>query len=230
MNYSEGIAFSVVKADGRVSEDEIQSARKIMAQLELDAQYQQEAIQLFTQGKEHQFNLEEVLFELYTVCKRHPDVLRFFIELQVEAALIQGELNQEKQKLLKQICRQLQFSPDAFEHLRKQYWAGQAFHQWYADFVHTQQAHQQQYQQHSYQTPPPRRPAHTEQDAYGVLGVSPSATPAEIKQAYRKLMNQHHPDKLASRGLPESMVKRAKEKTQTIRAAYDLIREMRGFR
>jgi DnaJ like chaperone protein len=43
-------------------------------------------------------------------------------------------------------------------------------------------------------------------------------------------MNEHHPDKLASRGLPENMMKLAKEKTQQIRAAYDMIREARGFK
>ena len=67
-------------------------------------------------------------------------------------------------------------------------------------------------------------------DAYSVLGVASSASVAEIKKAYRRLMNQHHPDKLASKGLPESMIKMAKEKTQQISAAYDVIRQERGFR
>lgn len=67
-------------------------------------------------------------------------------------------------------------------------------------------------------------------NAYGVLGVSLTAANSEIKKAYRRLMNQHHPDKLTARGLPDGMVNLAKEKTQEIRAAYDLIREERGFR
>jgi len=68
------------------------------------------------------------------------------------------------------------------------------------------------------------------EEAYEVLGVSSHASHDEIKKAYRKLMNQHHPDKLAARGLPSSMIKRAQEKTQQILAAYDMIRETRGFR
>ena len=52
---------------------------------------------------------------------------------------------------------------------------------------------------------------------------------AEVKKAYRRLMNQHHPDKLVSKGLPEEMIQIANQKTQEIRRAYDRIKEERGF-
>ena len=42
-------------------------------------------------------------------------------------------------------------------------------------------------------------------DAYAALGVTPESSATEIKRAYRKLISQNHPDKLAARGLPESM-------------------------
>ncbi len=64
-------------------------------------------------------------------------------------------------------------------------------------------------------------------DAYTVLGVDSSASDADIKKAYRRLMSQHHPDKLIAKGLPEEMLKLATEKSQEIRAAYDQIREAR---
>jgi DnaJ like chaperone protein len=41
-------------------------------------------------------------------------------------------------------------------------------------------------------------------------------------------MSQHHPDKLVAKGLPEEMIRDATEKTQLIKAAYDLVRESRG--
>jgi DnaJ like chaperone protein len=43
-------------------------------------------------------------------------------------------------------------------------------------------------------------------------------------------MNQHHPDKLVSKGLPESMIDLAEQRTQQIRAAYERVREERGFK
>jgi DnaJ like chaperone protein len=60
-----------------------------------------------------------------------------------------------------------------------------------------------------------------------LLGVSPECSEVELKKAYRRQMNQHHPDKLVAKGLPEEMIDIATEKTQAIKAAYDLIKEQR---
>ena len=64
-------------------------------------------------------------------------------------------------------------------------------------------------------------------DAYQALGVDPSCTDKELKRAYRRLMSEHHPDKLIARGVPESMMKVATEKAQEIQAAYELVRKQR---
>ncbi|HVJ29635.1 MAG TPA: DnaJ domain-containing protein, partial [Gammaproteobacteria bacterium] len=66
--------------------------------------------------------------------------------------------------------------------------------------------------------------------AYRVLGVTTQASNEEVKTAYRRLMNQHHPDKLVSRGLPESMIGVAEQKTHEVRTAYERIRTQRGFK
>jgi DnaJ like chaperone protein len=66
-------------------------------------------------------------------------------------------------------------------------------------------------------------------DAYTAIGVTPDSTPAEIKRAYRKLISKNHPDKLASRGLPESMRAVAEERSREINKAYDLIKTARDF-
>ena len=54
-----------------------------------------------------------------------------------------------------------------------------------------------------------------------------SENDADLKKAYRRLMSQHHPDKLVAKGLPEQLIKDATEKTQQIKAAYELIRKSR---
>ena len=66
-------------------------------------------------------------------------------------------------------------------------------------------------------------------EAYKMLALDKTADKNEVKRAYRKMMSQHHPDKLVAKGLPPEMIKLATEKTQHIRAAYDLIKESRGW-
>ena len=65
--------------------------------------------------------------------------------------------------------------------------------------------------------------------SYAILGVDKGASDAEVKKAYRRLMSQHHPDKLVAKGLPEEMMKVATEKTHEIRQAYEAIKAARGF-
>ena len=55
-----------------------------------------------------------------------------------------------------------------------------------------------------------------------------SASDAVLKKAYRKLMAQHHPDKLMAQGVPADMLEVAKRRTQDIQAAYELIKQQRN--
>jgi DnaJ like chaperone protein len=41
-------------------------------------------------------------------------------------------------------------------------------------------------------------------------------------------MSENHPDKLIARGVPDSMIKLATEKSQEIQAAYELIKKARS--
>ena len=65
--------------------------------------------------------------------------------------------------------------------------------------------------------------------AYDVLGVTEEASDAEVKKAYRRQMSQNHPDKLAAKGMPDSMREMAEQKTREIGAAYERICEARGM-
>jgi DnaJ like chaperone protein len=74
--------------------------------------------------------------------------------------------------------------------------------------------------------PPQRTPQGP--DPYAVLGIERNADDRAVKRAYRKLISEHHPDRLGD--LPEDMRKRAESRASEINAAYDRIKEQRGFK
>ncbi len=55
-------------------------------------------------------------------------------------------------------------------------------------------------------------------ELYEVLGLIPSASPQEVKAAYRQKMREYHPDKVA--GLGEKLLKVANEESKAINHAY----------
>jgi DnaJ like chaperone protein len=67
-------------------------------------------------------------------------------------------------------------------------------------------------------------------DAYDVLGVTATASDAEVRRAFRRLISKNHPDKLVAQGLPESMIAAAHERTQRILEAYETIKTHRGIK
>lgn len=221
----------IAKLDGRVSEKELQTARQLMLQLGLTPEQTQDAMRSYNQGKQTTHTqLLALIDQLKIDCHSNEDLLNYFIEIQLEAAFAEGELSPQKAQILQQICQTLGVSLAHFEQLWAQHQARRAFHQFYTFYTQGQQQSRSQYQhQHQRQGAPHTR-GPSLQEAYQVLGVPAGASSADIKQAYRRLMNQHHPDKLTARGLSEKMVQLAKEKTQQIRAAYDLIRAEKGFR
>lgn len=197
----------VAKADGRVSEQEIRTARVIMQRMRLNEEQRLRAIELFTAGKDGNIQLSLELANLKRACHNQRPLLQMFLDIQFQAAFADGFFSASKQTILQQICRDLGFAMFDFTAFNQQ---------------GRQQSQHRQYQQYS-------QARSGIDDAYSTLSIAKSATNAEVKKAYRKLMSQNHPDKLVSKGLPESMIKLATEKTQKIQAAYDQICTARGM-
>ncbi|MBS1269672.1 MAG: Co-chaperone protein DjlA [Gammaproteobacteria bacterium] len=191
----------IAKADGRVSESEIALAKQVMAQMHLNEEQRRAAIGLFNRGKSESFSLDEVLDQLRNVSHRNRNLLRVFLEIQIQAALADGVVDDAEYRMLLNIAERLGFDQAQIRRLLDMLQAGRAG-------------------QSGGEGP-------SLEEAYRTLGVSQDAGFDEVKKAYRRLMNQHHPDKLVAKGLPEEMIEVATEKTQTIRAAYEQIKEAR---
>jgi len=210
----------IAKADGRVSEREIGLARQIMEEMDLPPDMRRTAIGLFNQGKSPEFPLEQVLEQFRRECQRRRTLLQMFLEIQLQGAYADGTMTAVEERLLRYVAQQLGFSELEFRQLERMAWAQRQF----AGTGAGAGAGRRQ------ERPVTEPAAPTLDDAYALLKVPASAADAEVKKAYRRLMSQHHPDKLVSKGLPEEMMRLATRKTHEIKQAYEAVKEARGMR
>jgi len=233
----------VAKSDGRVSEDEISAARSVMQMLRLDEAQRQAAIAAYTRGKAPDFDLEVVIQQVAGLCWGRPDLRSVFLQLQLLAALAGNDLRGKSREILQKTAAGLGVS--GLEFLRMEA-SARLFHHhangggpaWgsagpnpgggngagngsgYGSTSGSGGARRT-----TTLSPTERLAA-----AYATLGVTASEDDAAVTRAYRRQMSQNHPDKLAASGLPPAMMEVAKEKTQRIREAWEIIRDARGLR
>ncbi|MFP6771638.1 MAG: DnaJ family molecular chaperone [Alphaproteobacteria bacterium] len=67
-------------------------------------------------------------------------------------------------------------------------------------------------------------------DPYTILGIEADLDDDGVKQAWRALIRENHPDRAIARGLPQEFIDLATEKLATINDAYDRISRQRGFK
>lgn len=202
---------AVAKADGQVSPQEIRLAEAVMGQMELSPEMRKTAIRLFNEGKRSDFPLDDVVQQFRSECARRTTLLQMFLEIQLQAAYADGRLDTSEDVLLLRICRLLGVSEFEYRRLERMIGAQSGA----AAGAHGRAR---------------SASAGLSLDrAYDVLGVDAAATDSEVKKAYRRLLSQHHPDKLVSKGLPEEMMKVAAQKTHEIKQAYEKVKEARGM-
>ncbi|MEX1032145.1 MAG: co-chaperone DjlA [Cellvibrionaceae bacterium] len=194
----------LAKADGRISEAEIKQTEQYMAQMNLNATHRREAISLFKQGAASGFDIQSQLQEFRRVCGRHPNLVQLLLVYLVNVALADGRFDESEERVLSQVADGLGISRLAFEQLLRMIRAQNAFGAGHAPTADSLTL------------------------AYQALGVNETASDAEIKKAYRKLMSEYHPDKLMGQGVPDDMVQAATERSQEIQKAYDTIKKARG--
>lgn len=193
----------VAKADGHISESEISTTEQLMTQLGLSAEQRTAAIGLFKQGAASTFSVDDAMIPFMSRCGRNSRLQMTLLEFLVHLAYADGVLHSDESIALKRVAHWLGLRDGRFEQLMAMFKAQYEF----------ASSNQQS--------------SHKLADAYAALGISEAASDAEVKRAYRKLMSQHHPDKLIAQGVPEAMIKLANEKSAEIRAAYEQITEAR---
>ena len=207
----------LAKSDGKVTQEEIQVASALMDDMQLTGDARREAQQAFREGKEADYPIEDTLKSLKEASHGRRDILQVFLEILIQASFADGQLSSQEHKVLERVAKALGFNRKHLAFLIGAFEAEIRFRQ--------RSRHRQQGQS--------SRPRYTQEqtldDAYRILGVSESDDEKTIKRAYRKRMSEHHPDKLVSKGLPEQALEIAKNKAQDIQAAYELVKQKRGF-
>jgi DnaJ like chaperone protein len=185
-----------------------------MHELRLDAAQVREAIACFTMGKQPDYDYVAELAQLTRICRGRGDLARVFLEVQVRAALEGNDLDGPVRPLISRLAAALGVSSLELVHietvLRIQRGGGFG----------------------ARQAPGAAAAARDREleEAYRVLETVPGASDEEVAKAYRRQLQRHHPDKLKSHGLPDSMMAHAKQRTQQIIEAWEIVRERRGIR
>ncbi len=206
----------ISKADGRVTEAQISTANRLMDDMQLDKLQRQTAKNYFRTGTKSDFDLWPILSLLRDVTQDNAELLKLFIDLQFQIALV-GGLSTKKQHVLNMMLNYMGFAS-----LHKQ-------QRFYDDFS-TQNTYRSTNNQNDSSSSSTYQPSHTATDhAYGILGVTRATSKQEVIRAYRRLISRNHPDKLIAKGSPEAMIKSANEKTQNIRKAYEQICAEKGW-
>ena len=198
---------ALCKADGVVSQNEIDMAEAMFTRFRLNDSQKTVARAAFNRGKAEEFDLDAELQRFLRVSGGQPALLQMFLQVQVSAVAADGVVHPAEHAMLVRIARGLGLPESQVDQLEAMLRGA-----------------------HYSQTGGQRSSGQQTEDAYKVLGVSPDDSDESIKKVYRKLMSENHPDKLAGRGLPESMREMAEERTREITHAYDVIKDARSAR
>lgn len=212
----------LAKADGVITQNEIRKCEAIMNHMQLDTERRKQAIKLFNLGKQDNLDISLYLTTFIKVSHGAYSMKQVFLEMLIEVASAENKINQAEMRFMYDIAEKIRFPKQIFDTLLRMRGfniSGQSNQQYQQRSRSNQQSsnNQQQWQRASITSP------------YQTLGVQKTDSKTVIRKAYKKLMSQHHPDKLIAKGLPPEMVDIAKTKTQNIQAAWEEVKNLRGF-
>lgn len=206
MDSTFSIMGALCKADNVVTRDEINTVERIFDMLRMGDAQRSDAKAAFNRGKQADFDLDSAVDQFARITRGRGPLVQLFLQLQCMAIAADGVIHPAEHAMLVRIARRLGLSERDVQQLEALLRAGGQG-----------------------TGGPSMAPGNRLDDAYQALGISKDASDAELKRAYRKLISENHPDKLAARGLPESMRAVAEERSREINKAYDLIKESRGL-
>ena len=190
-------AFSMLaklaQADGRVSEEEMDSIEHFMVNdLQLDQQSRKVAITIFNTALQSPGTFEDFARQFYDHFRFQPQLLDLMIDIMLRVSIADGVLSDSEERLIQYAVRTFNLSDSQYNAIRSRY-------------------------------------VSDVDKYYAILGSSRGDADDQIKRQYRKLVQEYHPDKIASKGLPEEFTRLAEEKFREIQEAYEAVKKERGL-
>ncbi|GJM13813.1 MAG: co-chaperone protein DjlA [Pseudohongiella sp.] len=204
----------LAKMDGRVTQEEIDYADRIMQRMALQGERRREAIAAYDQGKFPDSQLCESVAQAAKILGRRSALAKLFLQIQCEAAYLKGMLRLKDKMLLRDVAELMGYTKSEFLAI--------------AAATQSEQFQRPQGQARGEFFKPQGRSFL--QNAYRVLQLEPGVEDGEIRRAYLRMMSRYHPDKLASGNASEDALRQAQENAMAIRSAYEALCGFRKLR
>lgn len=205
----------MAKSDGHVSQAEIACANSIFSRLGLTDDQRKFCVSAFREAKDNRTTIYAYACNFASV-QRDRRIREIFYSLLWDMAVADGSLSPEEDDILRRIPLSLGVRRSLYaEERRRRVRGGES-------------GEGDSARNHS-RSRTTDRGGVTLTEAYATLGISSSATDADVKKAYRTKAKQFHPDELARHGLPPEVMQKATEQMARINEAYAKIKEVRGL-
>lgn len=196
-----GCLAKMAKADGQITQDEIAVVEQVIRKFGYTGKTREAAIETFRAAKDDPHTAAEYLDQLAGVIQYNPQLAMTFMMALHAVASADGVIDPSEREMLLQAERCFRLRPGTVDAMLGGGGGGRG---------------------------PAPRSRNNIDDAYKVLGVPSDASDAEIKKVYREKCLELHPDKLASKGLPDEFMKYSTEQLAMVNEAYDRIKAARA--
>lgn len=197
------LCAKVAKADGRIDELEAELIGNMFNDISKVFPHPEKVKgflkEIFSEEKQKPRNVDSIVSQLYVLIHRDRGKRQMMMSFLINIAFIDGKVTHAEENLLTKIAAFLHFNSNEFESMMDQFRSSFS-----GATVHS-----------------------SIDEAYKILGVSPSDDMKTIKKRYRDLVKKYHPDIIQAQGANEHYIQDATRKIQEINDAYEVIKKQK---
>lgn len=196
-----GLLGKMAKADGHISKEEIAFASKIIDEdFKLNPEDRKFAQNAFMEAKNPAYSFEDIARQYHEMFKQDARLITSMFGLLAQTAFSDGVYSPEEEALMRSAQKIFGISDYDYEDMKAFY---------------------------SRQTG--ALPDNDIKKAYEMLGCAESDPVEKIRENFKKLARDYHPDMIISKNLPDDFVKYATKRFQEIQDAFEKVRKHKGF-